>query len=325
MTVTNNLYFQLASAQLFPIPSAIDRGLYPDVAAVRLAREAWTHYKAGDLAAAREIYNQGIRDYPDQAFFYACRSILNNLEDDAEGAFYDYKVAKDLDFNYHIFLEWLDNALETPDFAGTYGDEKDLMNAALESVQQFDYMQAISMYSYGVDKFSYSFDVLIYRGAMYMRLLRYDAALSDFNVACERSSDSYHAFLSRAKLYMVIRETELARRDFDKAVELGPKESMAYEERAEFLIAQGDYESALQDFTNLIVQLPEDFYVFTLRADLYEKLERWQEARDDYDRAIELNPYYSDLYSYRAAIKERLGDLAGAQEDRRKFEELELE
>lgn len=290
-----------------------------------MARRAYDVAQEGNHSDAIALYGEAIQQFPEQPFFYACRSILNTIVDDEEGAFYDYQVAKKLDFNYHIFLEWLEAKPATKKEVENYNDLKSLLNNALDATQQFDYLHALALYSHAVDKFSGSATVLVYRGTLHMRLLQYDKALENFNEALRIDPFHFQAYLSRAKLYEAIRENTYARSDFDRATEIDPENNLIYEERGNFLINQGLFSEALSDFDKLADMLPEDFFVFALRADLHEKLENWEKALEDYDRAIALNPYYSDLYAYRASIKERLGDIAGADADRKVFQEMDEE
>lgn len=325
MSLTDNKYFQLASTQLFPLNFIEPRLSETDDEALILAKQAFSSYRDGQLQIALEHYTEAIRRFPDQPFFYACRSILNMALDDEEGAFYDYQVAKDLDFNYQAFLEWAENRPVDETGVGEYTDLKEILADALEATQQFDYTYALKLYTHARSAYPDDVDVLVYRAALNIRLLRYDKALSDLNQAIAMASDHFQAHLFRAKLFKAIHEQEKATADFDKAVEIEPASGVIYEERGSFLIDQKKYDAALADFDKLVHLIPEDFYVYALRADLFEKMGRWESAMNDYSQSIALNPYYSDLYAYRADMKERLGDLEGAREDRRAYEELEKE
>lgn len=327
MRIENNRYFLLASAQLFPFCEIeVARSQHDDEALI-LAQKAFDSAQIGDLQAALAAYTEGISRFPEQAFFHACRSILNNQLHDQEGGFYDYQVAKGIDFNYHIYLEWRENK---PDFseidpAVGFSDLQSILEAALEATQQFDYEHALFLYSQAITAFSDSADVLVYRGALQMRLLRYDLAYTDFQTALSLEPAHFQANLSLAKLYQAIHEFQAAHETFDKAASIAPDNSIIYEERGNFLIEQKAYPDALADLHKLVALLPEDFYVYAIRADLLGIMEDWGNALADYSKAIELNPYYSDLYSYRAEVKEKLGDLEGAATDRRKYEEIEAE
>lgn len=325
MSLTNNRYFILASAQLFPEASIEPVDLEADDAALTLARQAYSSYRDGQLQTALEYYTDAIQRFPDQPFFYASRSILNTALGDEEGAFYDYQVAKGLDMNYHAFLEWVENRPidETP--VGEYTEFKEILVDALESAQQFDSERALKLYTHAHSTFPEEVNILVYRGAMLSRLLRYDKALIDLNQAITLVPDHFQAHLFRAKLFQSIQEQEKAKTDFDRAQEIEPDAGVIYEERGSFLADQKLYDAALVDFNKLVTLLPEDFYVYALRADLFEKMENWKDALYDYSKAIALNPHYSDLYAYRADMKERLGDMEGASEDRRMFDQLEEE
>lgn len=325
MSLLENTYFLLPSAQLFPVDFLEPEKVKTDDPVLTLAQHAFSIYKTGQLAQAMEQYNSGIQQFPDQPFFYACRSILNEAMGDEEGAFYDYQVAKGLDFNYQAFLEWVENKPTDERNLEKYSGLRPLLADALESTQHFDYEHTLKLYAYANEEYPNEVDVLVYRGALYIRLLRYDKALADLNQALAMDAGHFQAYLLRAKLFKAVRENERAQIDFDKAAELQPKAAVVYEERGNFLAEQKLYDEALRDFDKLVVLLPEDFYVYALRADLFEKMTKWGSALQDYSKAIELNPYYSDLYAYRAEMKDRLGDTLGAAHDRRRFEELEQE
>ena len=325
MSLTNNRLFLLASAQLFPLDILEPASLDTEDLALSLAKDAFSAYKKGALESALEQYSLAIKKFPDQPFFYACRSILNNHLGDEEGAFYDYQVAKGLDFNYQAFLEWLDNRpLETEEIAMGQ-DLEALLSAALEATQQFDYAYALELYARIQQAYPEQVDVIVYRAALHMRLLQYDKALTELNQAISINPQHFNAYFYRAKLFKALQENNKAIADFNRAVDIQPDTGMAYEERGDFFVHLKAYPEALLDYNRLVDLLPDDFYVYALRADLFEKMDNWEAALGDYSTAITLNPYYSDLYAYRADIRDRLGDRTGAQEDRRIFKELEEE
>ncbi|WDF70629.1 hypothetical protein PQ465_09690 [Sphingobacterium oryzagri] len=332
MDIEKNRYFQLASAQLFPYhgtaaATVLDSDKQDEDEAVRLARQAFAYVIAGDDERALTCYTEGISRFPEQAFFHACRSILNTKLSDQEGAFYDYQVAKSIDFNYHIFLEWHENKPEvsTIDPAVGYNDLQSLLESALDATQQFDYEHALTLYAQAVSAFPDSADVLVYQGALHMRLLRYDLAYENFKAALLLAPDHFQAYVSLGKFYQAIHDYAAAQKAFDAAATISPENSVIYEERGNFLIERKAYTAALSDLDKLVELLPDDFYVYAIRADLLDKMDAWMRALADYSKAIQLNPYYSDLYTYRAEIKEKLGDLEGAAADRRLYEEIEAE
>lgn len=330
----HNPYYLLANSQLFPLPNLQIEEIESSSAEVELALEAAKAYKAGDLSTALEHYTKAIDLFPEQPFFYACRSLLNRQLGDDEGSFYDYQVAKRLDFNYHHFLEWKENEGEMAESAELLElneqlrkgslDKQLYINRAMLHVQHYCYQEAI-------DDFSTAFalhdniEYLISSAAVYMRMLRYDEALEHLNMAIGDQTDLLDAYLYRGKLYAAIHENEPAERDLDHCIAQEPTHAMYYEERAGFHEKNGQLHKAIIDYSRLVQLDPEDFFPYVMRADLYEKTDQLALALLDYDKAIALNPYYSDLYQYRAELREKNGDTLGANLDMQKYEELENE
>ncbi|WP_270090064.1 tetratricopeptide repeat protein [Sphingobacterium sp. SYP-B4668] len=339
--LATNVSFVLSSLYLFPSPeNKREYGVSIAVPrAVSLAVSAINLYTADQIEEAQAVYSQAIEAYPEEPFFYACRSLLNTALGDDEGAFYDYQVAKKLDFNYYSFMEWIEqrefekehlaNSEHLSDLNALVHKEpanvSHLVNRALEKVYAFAYWGALDDYTLAISLNPTLAELYVYRAALQTRLLRYDDALFDYNKSIELDSTHFNAYIYRAKLYAAIREYDLALQDLYRAENLQSNEIPVFEERATIYQKIGNLAMAEQDFDRWISIAKEDFYPYTLRAELLEKMENWDGALADYDMAIHLNPYYSDLYQYRAQIKEKLGDKTGAQLDFQKFEELEQE
>lgn len=296
------------------------------------------YFKIKAYEEAIAVYSRAIENFKEEPYFYASRCLVYRLIGEDEGAFYDYQIAKRLDFNYHSVLEWQENQAEvsyfeaenlviqelesTPKELST--DE--LNSLGLEYVHCYDYLKAIELYTSAINKNTTGdSNLFVFRGSLYLKLTCFELALNDFNRAIELDENQTAAYVFRAKVFESCRYSEKALNDYAKAEENDSNSSIVYEERASLLERLGCLPEALSDFNRLVELNPEDFYVYSLRADLKEKLEDMQGALVDYSTAIELNPYYSDLYSYRAAIKEKLGDAVGAKLDLDKFNELEDE
>ncbi|MGE8241445.1 MAG: tetratricopeptide repeat protein [Sphingobacterium sp.] len=296
------------------------------------------YFKIKAYEEAIAVYSRAIENFKEEPYFYASRCLVYRLIGEDEGAFYDYQIAKRLDFNYHSVLEWQENQAEvsyfeaenlviqelesTPKELST--DE--LNSLGLEYVHCYDYLKAIELYTSAINKNTTGdSNLFVFRGSLYLKLTCFELALNDFNRAIELDENQTAAYVFRAKVFESYRYSEKALNDYAKAEENDSNSSIVYEERASLLERLGCLPEALSDFNRLVELNPEDFYVYSLRADLKEKLEDMQGALVDYSTAIELNPYYSDLYSYRAAIKEKLGDAVGAKLDLDKFNELEDE
>lgn len=329
----DNLYFSLASAQLFPFQKQ-DNEVISDEVAIALAHHANTLVAKQQFVEAIKVYGEAIHQFPEQPFFYASRSMLYRVLGDEESAFYDYQIAKRIDFNYHTYLEWCENsgAMEeanelveiTEQLKQDQSSAQLYINRALLQVQHFNYLEAIEDYTnaYALDP---NADILVSRAAVYLRLLKYDKALTDLDEAIAQQSSHLAAYLMRAKLFTAVRAYEWAKADYDQAILLNSTDESIFEQRAQFFEQLEDWESAIADYSVVIRQHPEDFFGYVMRADLYEKVAKFDLAIADYDKAISLNPYYSDLYQYRGDLKERIGDQSGAEADFAKFEELEEE
>ncbi|MDR2269415.1 MAG: hypothetical protein LBF27_00800 [Sphingobacterium sp.] len=292
--------------------------------------------KAYEKAIA--VYTRAIENFKEEPFFYASRCLIYRLIGEDEGAFYDYQIAKRLDFNYHSVLEWQENQAEIGYFEAENlviqeleSTQKELSteelnSLGLEYVHCYDYLKAIELYTTAINKNKSSdSNLFVFRGSLYLKLTCFELALHDFNLAIQLDEQQTAAYVFRAKVFESYRYSEKALQDYAKAEENDHESSIVYEERASLFERLGCLPEALSDFDRLVELNPEDFYVYSLRADLKEKLEDMHGALVDYSTAIELNPYYSDLYSYRAAIKEKLGDSLGAKLDIDKFNELEDE
>lgn len=329
----NNPYFYLASSQLFPFTASIQTDRR-DTDLLAIAQEALALVEAGHTADALDLYSTTIEKHPPLPFFYACRSLLNTHLGDEEGAFYDYQIAKKLDFNYHNFLEWQENTgamhlapeLEelNEEMKQNDSSSQSFINRAMLWVQHFDYEQAIDDYSLAL-AIADNAEVRISRAAVFMRMLRYDMALMDLNAAIGLDPKLHMAFLYRAKLFVAVREDDAALADFEQALQLAPDNIEIFEERASYYERIEDWRAAIADYNQVISRNPTDFYCYVLRADAYERVEDWQGAIADYDEAIRLNPHYSDLFQYRGTLKQKIGDEDGAAQDFNTFEDLEQE
>jgi len=296
------------------------------------------YFKIAAYDQAIATFTSAIEQYKEEPFFYASRCLVYRLIDEDEGAFYDYQIAKRLDFNYHGVLEWAENQAELTYFEADnlviqeleskpkHLSTDEINSLGLEYVHCYSYLKAIGLYSSAIaESDNKDSNLFVFRGSLYLKLTCFELALSDFNQAIALDENRSAAYIFRAKVFESYRNYQSALEDYAKAEEIDRDSSIVYEERASLFERLGNFEEALLDFDRLVTLNPEDFYVYSLRADLNEKLEDLPGALADYSKAIDLNPYYSDLYSYRAAIREKLGDPIGAKADLDKFNELEDE
>lgn len=329
----HNDFYTLANSQLFPIHEQ------NSVKAENNQNEAYTwavktyaNYFANGAKAALDLYRLAIERFPQQPFFYACRALLNKELNDSEGAYYDYQVAKNLDVNYHHFLEWKDNAGQMQEseelqelqqkLATVNTDPQLYVNRAALYVQHFCYQEAVDDFDQAY-KLRPNPEYLLSSAAVHMHMLHYAEALQLLNSLIFNNTQLLDAYLYRGKLYVAIHEFARAEEDFNNCVSQAGDNKLYFEERAGFYEKIGDNERAICDYSQLITLDTEDFFPYVMRADLYAKVGELTLAIEDYDKAININPYYSDLYDYRASLKKQIGDVVGAAQDRMIFEELE--
>ena len=70
------------------------------------------YVKIGSYDKAIATFTNAIEHFPEEPFFYASRCLIYRQLEEDEGGFYDYQIAKRLDFNYHSVLEWQENQAE---------------------------------------------------------------------------------------------------------------------------------------------------------------------------------------------------------------------
>ena len=204
------------------------------------------YFLQNQIEKAVQVYTDAIVSYPKEPYFYACRCVLNRILDDDEGAFYDYQIAKRLDFNYHSLLEWEEHLpylvtlkseqAEIEELEETWSqDTQDLdvlAKLALEFVHIYDYQHAVNLYTQGLSLAKDQSDWYVYRAAIYTKLTQYVAALADCDLALAIDSGCVSAYVLRAKVQECLcRHTE-ALADYEKAESLNPEQSVIYEERA---------------------------------------------------------------------------------------------
>ena len=332
MNLQSNNYYILASSQLFPF-SFNDETIVTQNVLLQLAHSAYQLVNQKKYTAAIDMYSKVISTFSDHPFFYACRSIMHRFNGDDESSFYDYQIAKRLDFNYHHYLEWLENQgdmiesdelLELNKMLSKKEDSAQLyINRALLQVQHFNYAEAICDYSKAFE-LTNNLTILVSRAAIYMRVLQYDRAFADLNLVV-KNMVSLDAYLYRAKMYIAIKEYDAALHDFEMAISIDNQNTSIYEERGQLYEKLENYNDAIADYSTMIDINKADFFSYVLRADAYEKIENYNLAIADYSEAIRLNPYYSDLYQYRGDLLERIGKKDDALNDFKRFEELEDE
>lgn len=150
----------------------------------------------------------------------------------------------------------------------------------------------------------------------------YDCAIENYTKAIELNSLDASAYINRGIAYSNKGNNDLAIIDLNEAIELDPRNVGSYISRGAAYVITGKRDEAIKDFTKAIELNPQSADAYNGRAAAYFLKRKYHEAIKDYTKAIELNPQNPYPYNTRAIAYEKLGQVARAQADHQKFNEL---
>lgn len=110
--------------------------------------------------------------------------------------------------------------------------------------------------------------------------------------------------------------------DYTKAIQLEPNNYDAYLGRGKVERLLKDYNNSIKDYTKAIELNPSDYKGYAGRGVSKFELKNYADSIDDYTKAIDINPNDGWVYLYRSNCKKELQDFKGAEQDRKKFDEL---
>ncbi|NQD71915.1 hypothetical protein HP439_14405 [Sphingobacterium shayense] len=330
INISNNLDFKLASSRLFPMLLHRDTSIDFDESddAFNFAKRGLDAFEQDKFELAFELYSQAIVEFPDVPFFYACRYFTNLMNDEAEGAFYDYGKVASLDRTYCEFIfyvlksanDQLYGSVVEPNRYSTY---EELLTVGKELVLQGDIDPAILVFTEGIAKFGEHSSLLYQRGVLYIRILRYDLAYIDLQKVISLKPDHAYARLFLGTIYEGIKEYELASDYYNQAILLRPDDDVVYQQRAAFYVARKDWRCALDDYDRCIDLNSKEANYYIDRSFIYEEIGNLDAALSDTSEAVLLDPLNSSIYLHRSDIKKQLGDHIGAENDRQISEKLD--
>jgi len=112
---------------------------------------------------------------------------------------------------------------------------------------------SIKSFTMALDKEPNSPEVLLGRGAAYLKLGRFDKAVQDLSKALDGGGDCERALFLRGIAYLNASEFEQALADLNRALEYNRKRGAAILARGLVLSNIGHHEEAKKDFTNSYV------------------------------------------------------------------------
>ena len=143
-----------------------------------------------------------------------------------------------------------------------------------------------------------------------------------FTRAIALSPDLTPAYLQRGLAYQGLNQPDLAKADLERAVIADPDLAAAHVALGSIYRQRGDSAHAVTEF-NLAIKLSDDIDAYYQRGQVYESQGEHQKAIDDYDAAINVLHDAPYVYLARAAARDQLGDHDGAEQDRRRGEQLQ--
>jgi len=163
------------------------------------------------------------------------------------------------------------------------------------------------------------------QGKQQIRQGDFESAVQSFTAAIAISPDYQKAYFNRGLARESAGQFQAAIEDFSTAVKLNPQDVHAYVHRGICLVRTHQDDQAFLDFNRALEINPELPVPLNGRGGILLRRRNYIEAIRDFDAALRINPRFAPAYANRARAKRALGNIAGANNDRKKFEELKGE
>jgi len=160
------------------------------------------------------------------------------------------------------------------------------------------------------------------QGQDQMKQRDFPGAVQSFTSAIAISPDFQKAYFSRGLAREFAEQYEAAMEDYSLAIKLNPQDAPPYLHRGICLVRTRQDEQALADFNRALEINPDMPAALSGRGGIYFRRRNYAEAIRDFDAALRINPRFAQAYANRARAKRALGNITGANEDRKKAEEL---
>jgi len=180
--------------------------------------------------------------------------------------------------------------------------------------------QAIAAFTRAINK-QFGPEAYVQRGLSYLYLHDFDQAATDFSRAIEIKPDSADAYLGRGVVQEHARKWPECIQDLSRAIAIIPS-AVAFRGRGTCYQSSSDYVKAAEDFGKAIELMPQDADAYRDRGLFYLGTRKYAEAVQDLSKAIEYAPQDPAAYRMRATAERSIGNSAAADEDSRRFEEL---
>jgi protein O-mannosyl-transferase len=245
--------------------------------------------RAGNLAGARQDYDEALRLDPRYIGAYINRANLRFRQGDLEKAEADYDEVIRL------------NPLTENAFAvrGALRQQRGNASGALE-----DYGLALSLNPFAAN-------ILKNRAVLLYGQGRRLEAITDYNTLLKITPNSAEAHLNRGRLKQEAGDLEGALADFDITIRIAPDSADAFVDRAVVKSRLGDAGGALADCCEAIHRNPTAPLAYLNRGFLFGKRGEREKALNDFQRSLDLAPRD---WPYRAQIEAAISTLRLARE-----------
>lgn len=147
----------------------------------------------------------------------------------------------------------------------------------------------------------------------------YTESLSKTNQTDKATSESYS---NRGAAYGMLGMLQKSIEDISEAIKLDPTNKNAYANRSIAYLNSGQYEKALADYQEYLKYDPMNANFWYESGMVQRVMKRNEESVKSLDRAIQLNPKLGVAYLERARAKAQGGNIAGAQQDYQKAQQM---
>jgi tetratricopeptide (TPR) repeat protein len=145
------------------------------------------------------------------------------------------------------------------------------------------------------------------RGALLLRLGRFQEAAADYRRALTLSPPSAETFTNLGQCHRLLGDAAQAVEAYTRAIDLGATQILPFAGRAQSLRALGRLDEACADYESVLRREPALPLVWANRAAIHYTCGRFAESLTDLDEAIRLAPDNPDLYRNRALALTALG------------------
>ena len=216
------------------------------------------------------IYDELIKEKPDDGRLYTLRASANWAMADIEAALKDYDKAIELGY----------------DEAHAY-TSRGLFHAATGK-----YDEAIEDYTVAIEKDPTDDVPRINRASVVISTGQYEKAVGDYSAAIELNPNTPVLYSQRAVASKLLGKFEDALKDYDQTLKLNADDVTAILGRGFINFQLGNHQQAIEDFGQVIERSPESAVAYNNRGYNYQQLKRYSEALADYRKATELAPRY---------------------------------